>query len=77
MNRGLAEIADEALALPEAEQLKLARALLERAEAAGDVGTEAVWEEEIERRIHLIDAGLAQGRPFAEVLRDLDQRFGK
>lgn len=77
MNRGFAEIADEALMLPRGEQLKLVRTLLERVEARGDLQAETAWEEEIERRIHLIDNGLAKGRPFSEVLRDIDDRFGK
>jgi hypothetical protein len=75
MNRSFIEIAEEALTLPQREQLRLARTLLENAEAAGDVGAEAAWEEEIERRIHKIDAGLAKGRPFADVLRDIDRRL--
>jgi putative addiction module component (TIGR02574 family) len=77
MNRSFTEIAEEALALPENEQLKLARTLLEKAEASGDVGVEAAWEEEIERRIQKIDAGLAKGRPFTDVLRDIDHRLAR
>jgi Putative addiction module component len=72
-----AQLVDEALRLSRHEQLHLARTLLEHAEAEGDLGAEAVWEEEIERRIRLVDAGLAQGRPFADALRDLDKRLGK
>lgn len=74
MNRSFNEIAEEALALPQNEQLRLARTLLEKTEASGDVGAEAAWEEEIERRIHKIDAGLAKGRPFADVLGDIDRK---
>jgi len=77
MNRSFIEIAEQALTLPQSEQLRLARTLLENAEATGDVGAEAASEEEIERRIHRIDAGLAKGRPFAAVLRDIDRRFGR
>ncbi len=77
MNRSFTEIAEEALTLPQNEQLRLARTLLEKAEASGDVGSEAAWEEEIERRIHTIDSGLAKGRPFAEVLRDIDRQLGR
>lgn len=77
MNRSFAEIAEKAMALPQSEQLKLARTLLERAEAQGDTGVEALWEEEIERRIQTIDSGLAKGRPFAEVLRDVDRLLGR
>ena len=75
MNRSFVEIAEEALNLPRDEQLKLARTLLEKAEARGDVGAEAAWEEEIERRIQKIDSGLAKGRPFAEVVRDIDRQL--
>ncbi|HEY2680982.1 MAG TPA: addiction module protein [Candidatus Udaeobacter sp.] len=77
MRRDLATIAEEGLKLPQNEQLKLARTLLEKNEARGDQETDAVWEQEIERRIQLIDAGLAKGRPFSDVLRDIDRQLGK
>lgn len=77
MNRTFAEIAEEALTLPASEQLRLARTLLEKSEASGDIGVDAAWEAEIERRIHRIDSGLAKGRPFADVLRDVDRRLEK
>jgi hypothetical protein len=77
MGLKFADIVEEALRLPQGEQLQLARTLLEKSEASGDVGAEAAWEETIERRIQLIDSGLAKGRPFADVLRDIDRRLGK
>jgi len=77
MTRNYIEIAEEALTLSENEQLRLARTLLEKAEASGDLGAETAWDEEIERRIHKIDSGLAKGRPFSEVLRDLDRQLGR
>jgi hypothetical protein len=77
MNRSFIEIAEEAMTLPQSEQLRLARTLLEKAEAVGDIGAEAAWGEEIERRIHKIDAGLAHGRPFADVLQEIDRRLGR
>lgn len=77
MTRSFIEIAEEAVTLPQSEQLRLARTLLEKAEACGDVGAEAAWDEEIERRIHKIDAGLAQGRPFADVLQEIDRQLGR
>ena len=67
-------MADDALKLPTHDQLRLARTLLESTEASGDVGAEAEWETEIERRIQMIDSSLAKGRPFAEVLQDIDWR---
>ncbi len=70
-------IVDEALRLPPTDQLRLARTILERTEAEGDVGAEGAWEEEIERRIALVNSGLAEGRPFADVLKDVDRRLGR
>lgn len=75
MIRDLDRLTDEALRLPEHEQLRLARMLLERSEAVGDVEVDAAWEDEIESRIKLIDSGLAKGRPFADVLQDIDRRL--
>ena len=77
MSLNFADIVNEALRLPQHEQLQLARTLLERSEAEGDTSVEAAWEEEIERRIRLVDSGLAKGRAFPDVLRDLDRRLGK
>ena len=45
MSRDLATIAEEALKLPQNEQLKLARTLLEKNEASGDQDTDAAWEQ--------------------------------
>ena len=75
MSRNVAEITAEALQLPRDDQFKLARALLENAEAPNEPGIDAAWNEEIERRIAAINAGVAKGRPFTDVLRDLDQRL--
>ena len=77
VSRDLANLTDEALRLPEHEQLRLARTLLERSEATGAVDVDAAWEDEIESRIKLLDSGLAKGRPFADILKDIDRRFGK
>ena len=77
MNRNFSEIAEEALQLPQDQQLRLARTLLENTEASGDLGVEAAWEEEIERRIRMVDSGLAKGRSLAEVLRDIDRKLPK
>ena len=77
MSPTLADISEQALKLPQNEQLKLARTLLESSEATGDVDVEAAWEQEIERRIKIIDAGLAKGRPFADVLRDIDRQLDR
>ncbi|HZM02819.1 MAG TPA: addiction module protein [Candidatus Saccharimonadales bacterium] len=77
MSRSFAEITEDALRLPPQEQLRLARTLLEQSEAVGDLEVEAAWEDEIERRIQLVDSGLAKGRPFADVLKEVDRQFGR
>ena len=77
MSSKLAEITQEALRLPDDEQLRLARTLLEKSEATGDADADAAWEDEIERRIKSIDAGLAKSRPFAEVVAEVDRQLGR
>lgn len=77
MSRSFAEIAEEVLSLPQTEQFRLARVLLDNAETSEDLEAEAMWEAEIERRIQKIDAGLAKGVSFEEVLRKVDRRLGK
>ena len=72
MGRNVLEITEEALKLPHVEQYKLARLLLENAEAENLPGIEQSWNEEIERRIQAIDSGVAKGRTFAEVLKEVD-----
>jgi len=77
MSPTLADISGQGLKLPQNEQVQLARTLLESTEGTGDVDVEAAWEQEIERRIKIIDAGLAKGRPFADVLRDIDRQLDR
>lgn len=71
------EITQQALQLPHHEQLRLARTLLERGEATGDSKADAAWEDEIERRIRSIDAGIAQSLPFSEVVAEVDRQLGR
>ena len=75
MSRSVAKITQEALQLPQKDQYKLARAILESAEIRYDSGGAMAWDEEIERRIAAIDSGTAKGYPFAQVLREIDDRL--
>ena len=75
MSSKLAEITQDALRLPYDEQLRLARTLLESSEAIGQTDVDGAWEEEIERRIKKIEAGLGKSRPFAEVVAEIDRRL--
>lgn len=74
MSRSVAEITQEVLLWPQSDQFKLARILLENAQFR-ESPVDQAWEDEIERRIQAIDAGTAKGRPFADVLRDLDKQL--
>ncbi len=71
----LEKLAKQALSLPSAERLSLARRLLESAEPEIDDEIERAWEEEIERRIAEIDNGTAKGRSWKEIKQDFDARF--
>jgi hypothetical protein len=42
-----------------------------------EAGAGTAWEEEIGRRLQMIDAGLAKGRPFAEVVREIDRHLAE
>jgi hypothetical protein len=75
MSRSVAEIIADALQLPQNDQFKLARTLLEHANPHPEPAVDRAWEEEIEHRIAAIDSGVARGRPFVEVLADVDQNL--
>ena len=75
MSLSYADIVDEALRLPQKEQLRLARTLLEHTEADADASIEAAWEAEIGRRVERIKQGTAKGRPAADVFHDIEARF--
>lgn len=77
MSGTFADVTEDALRLSQVEQLRLARTLLERSEATAPNGANAAWEDEIERRIAIIDAGMATARPFSDVLRDIDRQLGR
>jgi hypothetical protein len=75
--KGLSEITKEALDLPPAQRLVLARILLDASEDPQDFSPEAesAWDEEITRRMEMVRQGKAQSRSFEEVFRDLESRF--
>ena len=78
MSRSLAELAREAVELPQQQRLTLARILLDTSDASlveplPDV--EAAWEDEIAQRIRAIDAGQTAGKPWDAVLADINKRF--
>jgi hypothetical protein len=77
MSRNVDQITEDALQLPQKDQYKLARTILENAEFRYEPGAAMAWDEEIERRIAAIDSGIATGQPFAQVLREVDDRLDR
>ncbi len=78
MSRSFAELTKEVVELPPDQRLMLARVLLQTTEeisASPLSEVEMVWEEEIASRIKALDAGEASGRPWADVMADIDKRF--
>jgi putative addiction module component (TIGR02574 family) len=71
MTAPLETISDQALGLPPAERLSLARTLIESVEGAEDAGFEAAWDEEIRERLERFRSGENPGVPAAEVFRRL------
>ena len=73
----LSEVAKDALELPTLERLTLARMLLDLTEENGDFSpqVEAVWDEEIGRRLQAVRAGTARSKSYDQVFDDLDHRF--
>jgi hypothetical protein len=73
----LSEITRDALELSPAQRRTLARILLEVSEDSLDFSPEleAVWDEEIVRRLQAVEAGTAKSRSAEEVFAELDRRF--
>jgi putative addiction module component (TIGR02574 family) len=75
--KAISEFAKEAMELPPAQRLTLARMLIDSSEDDRDFSPEAqaAWDAEISRRMEAVKAGAAQSRGFDEVFADLDRRF--
>ncbi len=68
------EIIDTALALPEAERADIAAALIRSLDTEADADADAMWAEEIERRLQSIDRGDVRLVPWDDVMRELRAR---
>ena len=73
----LSEVAKDALDLPVAQRLTLARILLEASEKAEGIYSEIeeAWDEEIELRIEAIKSGTAKSQDFQSTFKELDRLF--
>ena len=70
-------VAEQARLLSARERLRLATELLQSVEPEASEEVERAWEQEIQRRIAEIDSGNAKGRPWEEIKRDFDSRYGR
>jgi len=68
------ELTREATALPTAQRLALARALLDLETTGGVAETEMAWDEEIRERIRAVDEGRASGVAYADLQREMNAR---
>ena len=71
MTAPLETISDQALGLPPAERLSLARTLIESVEGVEDASFEAAWDAEIAERLVRFQTGANPGIPAADVFRRL------
>ena len=74
MTRAAETLLQEALALPVGERAEVAAELLASLDGEPEEGVEAAWTSEIQRRADRVVRGEANGRPWSEVLGDLERR---
>lgn len=79
MAKTLIEVTRDAAELPASERLKLARILLDLSETNTEPLEEvqAAWDNEIERRLQELGAGVAKGVPLDEGKRGLRHGFAR
>ena len=76
MVKTLESLANDALALPENQRLALAHRLLSCMDPPCTPGVDALWEQEIARRIALLDSGATGIHVKSEVFAELERRLG-
>lgn len=69
------QIIKAAMALPDAERMRVADELIASLDPAEQQRTEEAWAREVERRIDELDAGKVRGRPADEVMRELREKY--
>ena len=71
MSSPLHVLTSEALALDQADRLRLAAELIESVEGPEDTGWAAVWASELDRRLAVAESAGNHGRSWDEVRADL------
>ena len=75
MGMALEDVTREAIQLPRHQRLALARILMELDDPGTDADVEAVWDAEIQARVHAVEEGRIEGIPYEQVLARIDQRL--
>ena len=74
MGRTVHEIFQDASELPDRDRAELAGMLIESLDGEPDPDAEALWSEEVERRVRQVDAGEVALIPWEQVRSDLFSR---
>jgi len=77
MPKTLSQVVQDAAELPASDRLKLARLMLDLTdlETASPDQVQREWDEEIQRRLEELRAGLVTGVPLEEVKKRIETRF--
>ena len=71
----LAQLEHDVLQLPEEQRVALVHRVLEGTDCSQEAEVEALWDDEIVRRIGLLDSGQTERVSVSEVFRELDQKL--
>lgn len=71
----LDQLEHDVLQLPEDQRVALVHRVLEGSGSSGGSEAEALWNDEIVRRLDLLDKGQTKRIPISEVFRELDQKL--
>jgi len=75
MSEEVSELLKKALALPPEARAALAGSLLDSLDETVDAEVEALWENEIAKRVEELDAGRAKTIPWPEVRRRVREKY--
>jgi len=68
-------VKQEVLQLPESDRAELAHLLIESLDEIEEVGAEAAWDAELERRLKRVEEGESHSHPAHEVLAEIKDRY--
>ena len=71
----IAELEHEVMQLPDDQRVALIHRILEISDPTKGADVDIVWNDEIVRRIELLDKGLTERIPASDVFRELDQKW--